>query len=299
MSEGVCEVRVVRGEAAGDVPDLLIEVPHGASRLVHFTELRDRMRSELPASLEDFFLVNTDQGAFEYALRVAERVVAADPRRSAEIIRSVIPRTLIDVNRELDASPEAYKAGKVTPGVPPYIRDPDDRALLVDRYRRYQEVTGEAYRRILGRGGSAMMLHTYAPRSVDVEVDDNIVQSLRWAYQPDVVGRWPLRPDVDVIGTGPDGVVLSPPELVAALDEELSKAGFKAANGETYPLHPSTTAYHHAARWPRRTLCLEVRRDLLADPFDPFAEMHISPSKVDRIAAPIANAWLSWVNARA
>jgi predicted N-formylglutamate amidohydrolase len=299
VSDGVCEVTVVRGAQAGDVPDLLIEVPHGATKLAHFTELRDLMKSALPASLEDFFLVNTDQGSPEYARGVADRIVAADPRRSVKIVRALIPRTLIDVNRDIDASAEDYKAGKVTPGVPPYIRDAGDRELLVQRYRNYQEVARAAYEEVCGAGGSAMMLHTYAPRSVDVEVDDDIVTSLRWAYTAENVGRWHLRPEVDVIGSAPGGVQLAPAALVEALHAGFSAVGIQVADGETYPLHPSTTAYHHAARWPQRTLCLEVRRDLLADPFDPFAEMNISASNVDRIAGPIASAWLDWVSGRA
>ncbi len=297
MIDGVCEVCVFRGASASDRPDLLLEVPHGATRLADFVRWRDQMRSELPASLEDFFLVNTDQGSFEYAMAVAERVVAEDPSRSVKIVRALIPRTLIDVNRDLDASAEALKAGKVTPGVPPYIRAPEDRDRLVEGYRQYQAVARAAYEEVCGAGGSAMMLHTYAPRSVDVEVDDNIVASLRWAYTPEIVDRWPMRPDVDVIGTAPGGVVLSPPSLVASLTEEYAAVGVRVANGDTYPLHPSTTAYHHAARYPGRTLCLEVRRDLLADPFDPFSEMNISAAKAQRIADPIATAWRRWVSA--
>ena len=47
-------------------------------------------------------------------------------------------------------------------------------------------------------------------------------------------------------------------------------------------------------RRPGRTLCLEVRRDLLADPFEPFAEMHIGPTLVGRLAGPIAAALARW-----
>ena len=53
-------------------------------------------------------------------------------------------------------------------------------------------------------------------------------------------------------------------------------------------------AWDHVMAHPGRTLCLEVRRDLLADPFEPFAEMHISPDLVDRLAGPIATALARW-----
>jgi hypothetical protein len=66
------------------------------------------------------------------------------------------------------------------------------------------------------------------------------------------------------------------------------------AEGTTYPLHPSTLAYDHVMARPGRALCLEVRRDLVADPFEPFAQMRIAPAKVDRLAVPLAAALLKW-----
>jgi hypothetical protein len=66
------------------------------------------------------------------------------------------------------------------------------------------------------------------------------------------------------------------------------------AESETYPMHPSTLAWDHVQRRPGRALCVEVRRDLLADPIDPFAEMHIGDAKVTRLADPLARALLAW-----
>ena len=53
---------------------------------------------------------------------------------------------------------------------------------------------------------------------------------------------------------------------------------------------PIGTAAGIAARFPGRTLCFEVRRDLLVRRFTPFAEMATDPDAVDRMAAPIASA---------
>ena len=39
---------------------------------------------------------------------------------------------------------------------------------------------------------------------------------------------------------------------------------------------------------------MEVRRDLLADPFTPFAQMHIGAEKTARLAAPLAKAVAVW-----
>ena len=62
------------------------------------------------------------------------------------------------------------------------------------------------------------------------------------------------------------------------------------AHGVTYPLHPSTLAHGHVVRCPGRALCVEVRRDLLADPFTPFAQMRIGAEKTERLAAAFAPA---------
>jgi hypothetical protein len=93
-----------------------------------------------------------------------------------------------------------------------------------------------------------------------------------------------------VIGRAPDGSALYPPQVVAALHRELSAIGLSVGDSATYPLHPSTMAYHHASCRPGRVLCLEVRRDLLAEPFAPFVQMHISPEKVARLAGPLSRA---------
>src|SRR5262245_36015670 len=79
-------------------PDLLIEVPHGATKTEDFTSLAALLKSPLPDSLIDFFYVNTDAGAFELGEAVATKLLEAEPRRSVAILRCRIPRTFIDCN---------------------------------------------------------------------------------------------------------------------------------------------------------------------------------------------------------
>lgn len=292
---GVVDATVLRGPAAraDAAPDLLIEVPHGATRTSDFTSLRALLKSPLPDALVDFFHVNTDAGAPELAEAVASRVVTAAPARSVAILRCRVPRTFIDCNRRIDAAPEDFKAGKVTPGLMPWVTDPDDRALLRARYDAYTDAVRSAVAAVMPRG-AALMMHTYAPRTVDVEVDENIVKRLRRAYEPEVEPTWPLRPEVDVIGRSVEGVSYAPAPVVEALREALAETGIALADSETYPMHPSTMAWHYATTWIGRTLCLEVRRDLVADPFEPFAEMRIGAEKVARVAGPIARAAARW-----
>src|SRR5438270_11212020 len=172
---GVCRV-----ERFGDgEPDFLIEVPHGATSAAQYERLRAQLRGPLPDDLIEFFFVNTDTGAPEYARALAQQLAP----RSVLVVTSEIPRTFIDCNRMLDASPEEYKAGKVTPGLPPHIRDEHDQDLLRARHAEWVSVSDEAWRWCCGSGGLGLMAHTYAPRSLDVEVNDDIVKSLHRAYE--------------------------------------------------------------------------------------------------------------------
>lgn len=274
-------------------PDLVIEVPHGATRTTDFTDLAARLQSPLPVNLVDFFHVNTDAGAPELADALAARFVAVHPTRSAVVLRCGIPRTFIDCNRRIDADPAAFKEGKVTPGLMPWIVHPDDRALLFARYQAYVDAVRAEVARAMP-AGALVMLHTYAPRSVDVEVDADIVTNLRRAYEPAVEPTWPLRPPVDVIGRALDGTSYAPAAVVARLRASLDAQGVALADGETYPLHPSTLAWDHALAWPGRTLCVEVRRDLVAEPFEPFAQMRIGAEKTGRLADALCDAVSAW-----
>ena len=86
----------------------------------------------------------------------------------------------------------------------------------------------------------------------------------------------------------------APAAVTGALSAELAADGIQVADSATYPLHPSTMAWEHVTGRPGRALCLEVRRDLVADPFVPFEEMRIGPAKVARLAAPLAAALRCW-----
>lgn len=290
----ILDVDVIRGaRATEEAPlDLVFEIPHGATRTEDFTALATRLTSPLPDGLVDFFHVNTDAGAPELAVATARRFVEAEPTRSVAILRCRIPRTFIDCNRRVDASPEDFKAGKVSPGLMPWITEPADRLLLRAAYDRYVAAVRDAMAQ-LASDGAIVLLHTYAPRTVDVEVDLQIVRSLHLAYQPETVERWPLRPELDVIGKGLDGTSYAPAAIVDGLRDALGTE-LTVADSATYPLHSSTMAWDHVMAHPGRTLCLEVRRDLLADPFEPFAQMKISDAKVERIAVPLATALRRW-----
>jgi len=269
----------------GAAPRVLLEVPHGATRGEELEALRARLEGSLPNGLEAFFHVNTDEGAPELAVAIAERL-AADGIPTL-LLRSRIPRTLVDVNRLVEGS----VAAGMTAGLPPYVADQRDRSLLLALHRRYAESTEAAYRSLLDEPGTlALMVHSYAPRSVDVEIDGDVVRELRRAYHPERYRRWPERPEVDLITEDPEGRRLSPEPLTSLLRRSLEGAGFTVAENASYRLHPATAGHRLSVRWPGRILCFEVRRDLLGAPWRPFVESRIGPRKVARLARPIAAA---------
>jgi hypothetical protein len=288
----VCDVRYVRGTDAVPAapPDLLVEIPHGATKAAHFDALRAELRGEFPEGLRDFFFVNTDVGAPEVALRLAERFVAASPRRSALVVRCLVPRTFIDCNRVIDPAtrPAASAAGQMTPGVANYVRDEGDFALLFSRYCAYRALVESAFGQVCGAGGVGLMLHSYAPKNIDVPVDERIVERLREAYSPGVYPKWTLRAEIDLITNAPDGALLADEALIGRVSAGFVREGFEVARNGAYSLHPSSMGHLLASRHRGRTLCLEMRRDLLARVFTPFDEMDIDPAKADRMAAVLA-----------
>lgn len=294
----VAEVSWVRGAraAAGEAPDLVLEVPHGATTEAHYDALAADLKGPFPADLKHFFFVNTDVGAPEVARRTAERVAATEPTRTALVIRCLLPRTFVDCNRLIasDARPSSSQAGELTPGIVGYVKEPADLALLLARYGAYRALVERAFEAVCGRGGAeggeGVMLHSYAPRSVDVPVDERIVERLRAAYSPEQIERWPLRSSVDLITRGPTGDLLASERLSTRARAAYERAGYLLAENAAYHLHPSTVAHALALRHPGRTLCLELRRDLLVAEFTPFREMAIDPAKVDHLAAPLAEA---------
>lgn len=293
---GVCDVEQLAAPGAPAAPDLVIEVPHGADDLRHFEAVRSRLSSPLPERLERFFFVNTDVGAIECARFTALRVLGESSRpRRIWIVRGLVPRTFVDLNRAGGLGHEGFAAAGFTPQVPEYVTDARDVELLGELHRAYLEVALAAHRAACDAGGSSLLLHTYAPRSVGItRVDRGIVAALEDAYRPGEVERWPRRPDAEVIGRDPDDRELSPRAWIDALRARYDAAGVRLAENETYRLHPATTGHVVAARWPDRTLCVEINRGRLADPWVPLEPVRIAPANVERMAAPLAAAWLDW-----
>lgn len=269
-------------------PTLLLEVPHGATRAAHFEKLHQELCGDYPADLRDFFFVNTDVGSFELAGRVAQRWTAVDPSRAALVVRSLIPRTFIDCNRCIDVTPTT---DSVTPGIHAYVTEPRDRSWLIQRHARYIDTATRAYEAVCGEaGGRALMVHSYAPRSLQIETDENVVQALHREYQPERIEHWPMRAEIDLISDTPEGERLADPTLTKRVEEIGTQNGYEVALCRTYSLHAGTYARVFADAYPQKTLCVEVRRDLLVPEFTPFAEMVGDDDKIERAANVLVEA---------
>ena len=133
------------------------------------------------------------------------------------------------------------------------------------------------------------MLHTYAPRTVPItSVDRDIVKQLHVFYHSEKIRSCKLRPQIDVIHKTPNNEELSDLKWYESVSQEFRTIGLDVADGASYPLHPVTMAYHYAKAYPRQTLCIEIRRDLIVERWEPFSEMRISQEKAEKLAACLA-----------
>lgn len=297
---GIADVETLFGADASpeEPPALLVEVPHGADRRAHYDLWRARLVGTLPEDLHAFFHVNTDVGAWQYGRRVAERLVDAEPGRSALVVRCLVPRTFVDTNRLEDAKNELGRGG-LSAGLAPYVRDERDQRALVEAHRLYIGLVERAYELVCGRGGFALSPHTYAPKTVGIEqIDDDIVSALRAAYEPEAYARWPERPPIDLITRTADGSGRAPAAVVEALLAAWRARGIAATENGVYHQHPSTQGWRFTERYPDQVLALEVRRDLLVEAWTPFEEMRVSATAADAIAEPLADAIGAWLRAR-
>ncbi len=285
--EGVCDIEVHRPTQALK-GWLLIEVPHGATRKSDYDLLAARLKSVLPAQLDHFFFVNTDTGAPE-AAHCLGRLLSAQGF-GVVVARCLIPRTFIDTNRVIAKSAGGKLVDGMTPAVPGYVNDAGDVSMLIVMHSVYHAVVSAAYVSVCTRAkGLALQLHSFAPRSVNIEqTDAGIVEALHQAYVPEVYEKWPQRPAVDLISATPDGSFKSAPHLVTALRAAYLEAGIEAEENATYHLHPATMGLAYARAHPDQVLCVELNRGLISDPFIPFAPSPISSEKVERLTAPIA-----------
>lgn len=287
--EGVVSVHEISGAEAADEADVLVEVPHGADRRVHYDRLFAQLEGPFPDRLHEFFHVNTDVGAWAIAQAFARHWVERRPASRVLLLRCLIPRTFVDCNRRVDFDETATLAqAGLTEAIPPYVTGIADRQRLTELHERYVALADEAYAAICGQGGLALNPHTYGPRSLPIaQVDGTIVTELRRVHEPEVYAKSRLRPHVDVISIDDEGRDYAPARMGLAVAEALRPLGLVTEFAKTYRLHPVTQGWRYATRHPGQVFGFEVRRDLLCA-WSPFAEQEIDEARVEAIGRALA-----------
>lgn len=309
----ISQVLWFRGPEAdqNSVPDLFIELPHGATEL-SFLEQTKKLVSQYPEDrYDDFFMVNTDQGSPEYAFRAAryltdiadrDALFAALPSASHQaverrlaslsvcVLRCLLPRTIVDTNRRWDQEAGTFKAANLTGVVGSFLTDEKDLAEIKSRYDAYCEQARQGYDWVCGNGGLALNLHTYSPVSVELVEGEYIIDTLHRAYSHEFFPKQTRRPPIELITADLDGPCLAPRGLVDDLLARYRAMGYAATENEPFYLHQSTTGYTYAAKHQGKVLVMEIARDLLAEKFEPFSIMTIPEDKAAHFALPLAAA---------
>jgi hypothetical protein len=283
----VVHVEILRGhDAKKDAPpDFLVEVPHGADAQVHYDTHRAKLTGDLPDELDVFFHMNTDVGAWPYGRATAQKLLEISPKRTALLVRALIPRTFIDCNRPADHKGGRLDEGQLTAGIPAYVKSAADKEHLRALHRQYVDVAAAAYNAVCGRGGLALSPHTYGPRTLGIQtVDDTIVEQIRWAVAPERVDTWPARTDIDLLTRDSDGTLYAPAGLEEELVTSFTAAGYTTKANDTYNLHAATLGYTWSLAHPGQVLCLEVRRDLLVKKWSWTEETVADDAKCARVA---------------
>ena len=115
-------------------------------------------------------------------------------------------------------------------------------------------------------------------------VGHDIVEKLHWAYSEEMYKTWPSRPEIDIIGKTKEEDWLCNEKRARSIKQSFKKRNFEVELSKTYPMHPSTTAFRHASKYPNQTLCLEIRRDILMRRFIPFQVLNANHEIISNIA---------------
>ena len=83
--------------------------------------------------------------------------------------------------------------------------------------------------------------------------------------------------------------------MTRLVHQRYADIGIESHENDPFYLIPATAGWSYATKWPQRILTMELSREELAEPFNPFVEMHISPAKVERMTRPLAAVYLEFM----
>lgn len=289
-------------DADPDAPaDIFIEIPHGATEQAHL-EAAAALGVVTPPDWDVVFWCSTDQGAPEVGARAAQMLTdpewvtqhmgpalgAEAASRSVRLVRGIIPRHLADLNRRW-ASEDEIERGDLTAVVPDFMREQREAiARLGELHARYHDVVEDCYMSCCDRGGFAVQLHTFSPRSVSAPGGVITGKVLRHAWSAEQREQWPKRPDGQLITARAGEPSLIDEAIVEAFLESFADEGVELAVNEPFSLHPIAVIDDWSHRWPGQIIGLEIGRAVLAIDYDPLAQWEPDPDVVERMAAALA-----------
>lgn len=288
-------------EATADLAaTIFLEIPHGATTQAHLDAIKT-IGAQAPEDWDTFYWCSTDQGAPEVALEAARRLVdeawlaerlgdrAAQQAaaRRVVVIRGLIPRHYIDLNRLWIDEDEAKKTG-LTPIIPSFLKDqPEPGTKLRALYRAYHEAINAQYQQTCQAQGQAMQVHTYSPRSVSAP--GGVTGALlRDAWSDAKRETWPLRPPGQLITGRADEPPLSDAQLTAMMLARFEQAQLKLSVNDPFSFHPVTTLDALGHRWPGQIMAIELGRDQLTSSYDPLGPWTPSQEAVERFGGALA-----------
>lgn len=284
------------------IATVFLEIPHGATTAAHLEAIKT-LGADTPEDWDTVYWCTTDQGAPEVAQAAADLLVDPDWAREALgeqaaaqaaaravcVVRGLIPRHFIDLNRLWIDEQEAKQAN-LTPIVPPFLKtQPQVGSKLRALYREYHSVINAQYELTCQAGGQAMQVHTYSPRSVSAPGGVS-GQVLREAWSDAKRESWPLRPAGQLITGRADEPALSDERLTALMVEEFGRVDFALSINDPFSFHPVTTLDALGHRWPGQVMAIELGRERLAERYDPLGPWTPSPAVVSACAQAMAKA---------
>ncbi len=307
----ICEVVVVNGPEVTEKtrPTLLFEIPHGATELSHLEAVCGLLGCDVEVCARTFWGM-TDQGVFAYSHRLAqfitdpawvehnchafftqaqqERAQAQSSRRQVVLLRGILPRNLVDLNRAWLLQTQGER--KFTGVLGDVVREAGTTQQAKALYDAYQALSDRAHADVCGRGGYAFQLHTYAPISVPVPQEKTVEEALEHAYRPEHYDTFPKRPIGQLITGRPDAEPLTERALVQRIQDMYARVALEIPENSPFALDPvlapDARMHNHAGR----VVGFELSRGALSPRFWPFAKMEVDPDKVDALVTPLAQA---------
>lgn len=316
-------------------PSILFHIPHSAvdrERLYAFMECLQIPHAEWPEHFETFCHTNGDQGAGEYAKRLAEMVTSREYMASlveAGLLEECLldaaraladelvivglfgncHRSVLDLNRGFSYAPNEIKM-MLTAAMPAWIQErfpgSMERARAV--HQAAMAIEDALYPQVCQAGAFGVLnLHTYMPFNPQVRAVSTLYEDMYRIYaDAEEYARHKNkhpRPDIECLTATREGELLAPADLTGLFFEKLQLMGYHdiALNRPFYHVEAAMCT-QRAMKHRGWVTVLEVARDLFLDDRVDYRTqiveqgvVTISEEQVEKMSAGMAAAMVSWM----